>query len=277
MSQPEQTRSDNDAKIKASVPAVEKALDVLELLAETPGGLTMNEIVDALGRTMGEIYRVVVYLAERDYLRQNPDTNRYGLTLKLFELSHRHEPTERLIRAGLPVLEGIAARTNQSCHLGVLNRDNVLVLASVQSPLPAGYSVRTGALFRAENTSSGHVILAHSRREEQERHIDRCSPSERNHIQTRLARIREDGFEDTASTMIVGVRNLCVPVFDARGVTAAITSGFIEQLGDSASPEVTLSIMRRAAAELSRSLGFRGSPVPDTPRFPAEPRKEITK
>ncbi|WP_421724971.1 helix-turn-helix domain-containing protein [Bauldia sp.] len=95
------TRQDDPAadaarKGKSAVPAVEKALDVLEVLADAPDGLTMNEIVERLGRTMGEIYRVVVYLAERGYLSQDPGTSRYALTLKLFELSHHHDPTEAL-------------------------------------------------------------------------------------------------------------------------------------------------------------------------------------
>ena len=110
MSPPGSSSKGRARKSNSTVPAVEKALDVLELLSESPTGLTMNEIVDALGRTMGEIYRVVVYLAERGYLRQNPDSNRYTLTLRLFELSHRYDPTERLIHAALPLLERIAAR-----------------------------------------------------------------------------------------------------------------------------------------------------------------------
>ncbi|WP_323764412.1 IclR family transcriptional regulator [Marinovum sp.] len=256
---------DEGKKAKSSVPAVEKALDVLELLTEQPAGLTMNEIVDALGRTMGEIYRVVVYLTERGYLSQDPRTSRYALTLKLFELSHRHDPTERLIHVALPQLERIAARTSQSCHLGVLNRDNVLVLTSVQSPLPAGYSVRTGALFPVSQTSSGHVILAFSGEDVQERHISRQPDEARAALRQRLARIRRDGFEDTPSTMISGVRNLCVPVFDTRGVAAAITSGFIGQVGDAPSAEETLATIRLTALELSRSLGF----LPDASPFGA--------
>ncbi|MEQ8342585.1 MAG: IclR family transcriptional regulator [Marinovum algicola] len=257
----------NDAtkKAKSSVPAVEKALDVLELLTDRSGGLTMNEIVDALGRTMGEIYRVVVYLTERGYLHQDPRTSRYALTLKLFELSHRHDPTERLIHAALPLLERIAARTSQSCHLGVLNRDNVLVLTSVQSPLPAGYAVRTGALFPVSQTSSGHVILAFSPEDVQDRHIARQPEDQRAALARRLARIRHNGFEDTPSTMITGVRNLCVPVFDTRGVTAAITSGFIGQVGDAPSAEDALATIRLTALELSRSLGF----LPDASPFGA--------
>lgn len=246
-----------DKKGKSAVPAVEKALDVLELLAATPNGLTMNEIVDALGRTMGEVYRIVVYLADRDYLVQSPDTGRYSLTLRLFELSHRHDPTERLIHASLPLLERIAAKTKQSCHLGVLNRANVLVLASVRSPLPAGYAVRTGALFPVEQTSSGHVILAFSPPEVQDRYIARRPATESAAIANRLKRIRQAGFEDTPSTMIEGVRNLCVPVFDARGVTAAITSGFIGQIDIAATAAETLRTLRSTSLELSQTLGFR--------------------
>ncbi|WP_171102081.1 IclR family transcriptional regulator [Ruegeria sp. HKCCD7255] len=249
-------------KEKSMVPAVEKALDVLELLADSPSGLTMNEIVDALGRTMGEIYRVVVYLADRGYLRQDEETNRYALTLQLFELSHRHDPTERLIQAALPMLERISARSMQSCHLGVLNRENILVLASVQSPLPAGYAVRTGALFPVEQTSSGHVILAFSADDVQKRYIARLPTKAQKKTKERLARIRMDGFEDTPSKMVSGVRNLCVPVFDSRGVTAAITSGFIAQTKETASAAETLSTIRVTAAELSKSLGFQISSSP---------------
>ncbi len=67
------------------MPSVEKAFDILELLANVGDGLTMNEMVDVLGRTMGEIYRIVIYLTERGFLSQNPETSKYALTLKLFE------------------------------------------------------------------------------------------------------------------------------------------------------------------------------------------------
>ncbi len=64
--------------MKSEVPSVEKALDVLELLAEEPLGLTMNEIVLALDRTMGELYRILVYLSRRGYLVQDVASDRCG-------------------------------------------------------------------------------------------------------------------------------------------------------------------------------------------------------
>lgn len=244
-------------KSKSPVPAVEKAFDILEVLADASDGLTINEMVVSLDRTMGEIYRTIIYLTDRGYLTQNSDTSRYALTLKLFELSHRHDPTERLINKTLPILERIAAITEQSCHLGVLNRTNILVLASVQSPRPAGYSVRTGSLFPVVSTSSGHVILAFMKAEAQTRYINRLPSEEQQSVQERLDDIRNHGYEDTASTMIEGVRNLCVPIFNSSGVAGAMTSGFVQQTDQIMSASETLQTLRISATELSQSLGFQ--------------------
>ncbi|MEV8467520.1 IclR family transcriptional regulator [Fluviibacterium sp. DFM31] len=244
-----------DTKEKSAVPAVEKALDVLEVLADSAQGMTMNEIVETLGRTMGELYRVVVYLADRGYVEQNPDTGRYALTMRLFELSHRHEPTERLVRNAIPLLERIADRTEQSCHLGIVNRSNVLVLASVRSPRPASYSVRTGAIFPAIKTSTGNVILAFSGKDTQRRYIGRLSPEDRAGLKERFDVIFRKGYEDWPSEIVEGVQNLCVPVFDKLGVVAALTIGFIDQSNPPMTPEEALTELRVAGDELTQSLG----------------------
>jgi DNA-binding IclR family transcriptional regulator len=244
-------------KERSSVPAVEKALDVLEVLAESPVGMTMNEIVESLGRTMGELYRVVVYLAERGYIEQDPDTGRYALTMQLFELSHKHEPTERLVRNALPLLERIAAQAEQSCHLGIVNRANVLILASVRSSRPASYSVRTGALFPAVKTSTGNVVLAFANKDTQRRYIGRLTPEERAGLRERFEDIRRSGYECRPSEIVEGVRNICVPVFDRRGIVAALTMGFIQQTNPPMSADEALTALREIGDELTRSLGGR--------------------
>lgn len=256
MAKPDKT-AEKTAKNKSAVPAVEKALDVLELLADAPHGMTMNELVEVQNRTMGEIYRVVIYLAERGFLRQDPASSRYSLTLKLFELSHRHEPTDRMIQAAVPVLERFATTMNQSCHLSVLSNDFVLVLASAQSPMPAGYAVRTGGLFPIAHSSSGHVILAFSPPNVQDRYLAKFREREKPDLERRLASIRKTGFENAPSTMVSGVHDLCAPVFDSRGVVGAITSGYLSRVGETATVEMASNGVRDAALELSAALGCR--------------------
>src|SRR6266446_1646049 len=77
-------------------PALEKGLDILELLASEPTGLTKSEVARRLGRTISEIFRMLVCLEERGYIAQSPDSDRYHLTLYLFRLAREHPPIKRM-------------------------------------------------------------------------------------------------------------------------------------------------------------------------------------
>lgn len=247
--------SKDNIKEKSSVPSVEKALDILEYLSTSKDGATMNELVEAMQRSMGEIYRIVIYLTERDYLRLDKASSRYSLSLRMFELAHCHDPTEQLIRNSVPLMERFSAFTEQSCHLAVLHRDNVTILASVSSQRPAGYSVRTGAIFPLETTSTGSVIMAFSDDELQQRFLNRLSEPAKKKVEKRLKSIRKTGFEDSPSVIVAGVRNLSVPIFDFKGVRAALACGYIQQMPVNKSPEETLAILNKIGTELSQTLG----------------------
>ena len=250
-------------KPKSDVPSVEKALDVLELLSRSPRGMTMNEIIAALGRTMGEVYRIVIYLAKRGYVDRHPDTDRWDLTLKLFELSHHHNPTNHLLKHALPLLERISFRTEQSCHLAVLSEASVLVVASIPSPRPAGYGVRTGAIFPLMNTSSGVVLLTYLDPDRRDRIVASVRPSNRQILGERISKIAECGFERRESAMVNGVLNLCAPVFGRDGVAATVTLGYIDQVDQRMGPDEALREVIAAANDLSEALGGR-LPITDT-------------
>ena len=136
-----------------------------------------------------------------------------------------------------------------------MSHGNVLVLASVPSPRPAGYSVRTGAVFQMEDTSSGYVILAFSDEDTSERALSALDERNAKRARERMAGIRRRGYEDAPSTMVAGVRNLCVPVFSTNGIVGAITSGFIEQHGVDVSSNYAIQCLKTSAQDLSQALG----------------------
>ena len=76
-------------------PALEKGLDALELLASESEGLTKTEVARRLGRTISEVFRMLVCLETRGYIARGDD-ERYSLTLHLFKLAYQHPPIERL-------------------------------------------------------------------------------------------------------------------------------------------------------------------------------------
>src|SRR3984893_13987061 len=95
----------SDRAIRYTAPALEKGLDILELLAADPAALTHSEIAHRLRRTIGEVFRMLVCLDERGYISQVSTDERYQLTLKLFELAHKHHPLQRLVSAARPRMQ----------------------------------------------------------------------------------------------------------------------------------------------------------------------------
>ena len=109
-------------------PALDKGLDILELLSEQPRGLTRGEIVKAMGRGPSEIYRMLERLVARDYVGRSAEGDRYALTMKLFVLAHRHPPMRRLVTRALPLMDAFAREAQQSVHLVVPDRDAGLIV-----------------------------------------------------------------------------------------------------------------------------------------------------
>src|ERR1700747_53426 len=141
-------------------PALEKGLDILELLASVSEALTHSEIATRLGRTLTEVFRMLVCLEERGYISRTGPDERYQLTLKLFELVHHHHPLQRLVTQARPLVQRVAGETGQSCHLAMLNNAEVVLVAQADAPGNMGFSVCLGANIDLLKTASGQVILA---------------------------------------------------------------------------------------------------------------------
>ena len=245
-----------------AVPALEKGMEILELLASSPVPLNLTSISAELGRSTGEIYRILQYLDHSDYVVRSRDSDTYSLSMKMFHLSHEHPPLRSLSAAAVPIMEDLAARAGQSCHLAVLSRINVTIVATIASPLPICYSVRLGAQFPVWETSSG--ILLYALQAEPVRRgiyanlsqiIDDQTLAD---LQTKIAQVSEAGFEERGSLRIPGIVNMSFPVRDRLGnVVAALTVPYLPQRSAPASPEEVKGMVARSATTLSTALGYR--------------------
>jgi len=249
------------AKVSYATPALEKGLDVLELLAHEPAGLTKSEIARKLDRTVSEIFRMLVCLEERGYIAQ-VQGDQYALTLKLFKLVQEHPPTARLIAEATPVMQRFAQQTLQSCHMGVIENDRIVILAQVNAPTNVGFYVKLGTSIDIMEASSGYVILAHldnARLEatlnEWKRLTGKSIPSD---LHAHLARIRRTGFEERKSYQIRGILNITFPIFDDRGsAVGALTVPYVEPVTTTVSRTEVVATVQLAAKEITASIGGR--------------------
>lgn len=230
-----------------AAPALEKGLDILELLADEASGMTQTQIAERLGRSHTEIFRMLLCLQRRGYLTRTTPGDAFALSAKLFELSHRHPPTRALLELATPLLREVATAIDQSCHLSIVYEQQILVVANAESPGPRSLSVRVGTRFDMPATASGIVLLAWS---------DPGEPADAE-LRGRLERVRRRGYEQHRSRSIRGVIDLSCPVRDASGrVVAAITVPYLTRRGEKASAvESARDALLAAGSNLSALLG----------------------
>jgi len=251
----------SEKALNYATPALEKGLDVLELLAHQAEGLTKSQIARELDRTVSEIFRMLVCLERRGYIAQLAD-ERYSLTLRLFKLVQEHPPTERLIADALPVMHRLAHDTLQSCHMGVLEGGRVAILAQVNPPSNLGFYVKLGSTVDLMEAASGYVILAHQDEQHRERTLaewaretGKKAPRD---LAVHLARIRKAGYEKRASYLVKGIVNVSFPIFDGRGsAVGALTVPFIQYQGSAMPLSKVIEALGGAAGEITAALGGR--------------------
>lgn len=251
--------TDNDGP-RYSAPALEKGLDILELLAGVPGSLQLSEIARQLGRSVGEIFRMAAALERRGYVQRDEDTGAYRLTLRMFRLAHAHPPVERLLAEGLAEMRPLAEATGLSCHLSVESEGRLMVIADAASPAPRRFSVRLGASFELLDTASGRVLLAFGPEADRARRLAALidEAAEREAMSARLAAIRERGYEEGPSDTVAGLIDLSFPVRDVTGsALAALNTPFIAMKGNPLDLDGVRAAVLRAAARIEARLGFR--------------------
>ena len=249
-----------------AAPALEKAFDILELLAGKPGGALISEMAAQLDRSVGELFRIVIVMEKRGFLQKSPDTDRYTVAYKILDLAYRATPAQDLTRAAAAQMEALALAVEQSCHLVVPNGGSGLVVARQENPIARGFSVRVGAAVDMIRSCSGHVLLAFSPPDRVKRIVGlapaKITADDVAKLEKKLEKVRKQGFEMMASAITRGVTDVSYPVFGFHGdVMAALTIPFLELIDGSQKIAIEEARLRleQTARQISRALGHHAT------------------
>jgi DNA-binding IclR family transcriptional regulator len=146
----------NAARLAYRIGVVEAALTAPTELAWR--SCRVSRSPESVRRTSSELFRTLNALCRRGYIGQDGD--RYSLTLKPFELAHRHKPIKSLTAAAAPLMRELVKRSLQSCHLTVFHAGRVMVVAEIDSPERWAFGLKVGAQVGLTDTASGYVLLA---------------------------------------------------------------------------------------------------------------------
>jgi DNA-binding IclR family transcriptional regulator len=244
------------------VPALEKGLELLECLANQGTPMTQSQLARALGRGPNELFRTLMTLDRCGYIRRDPVSGAYSLTLRLYELSHTHSPFEELVRAAIRPMRELADELHESPHLSVIQHGRLLVLAQEESAALVRISVAVGGTFPLLHTVSGRLLLAYlepGQVEETLRLVDEYatwSADQRAELHERLARLRAQRFEYAYGETNHGVNDLAVLVGAVTSrIRAALTIPALSRQPESF-VETMLPALRRCAEAIGRAAGL---------------------
>jgi DNA-binding IclR family transcriptional regulator len=141
-----------------SVPAVHRALDVLELL-QAEKSLRFSDIVDRLGLPKSSVHLLLRTLIERGYVRFSEADRSYHVGIRLWEVGRAYAPFEDLIDKALPLMKELTRDLDETSQLAVLEGDQNLYLAKVDSEHPLRLVSVVGQRLPAYATGIGKALL----------------------------------------------------------------------------------------------------------------------
>lgn len=242
------------------VPALDKGLDILELLASEPSGLTKTEIARRLQRSVSEIFRPLLCLENRGYVRKFEDGS-FWITRKLLMFRPAYLSAERLLTGALPVMRCLSNRLGQSCYLGVRDDASVTIIAHVDSPVGLSISVKTGSEMDLMYTVMGNVLLAHLS-DETRRVVIRVWQSQHRttmilpaDLDIRLALIRRNGYAKDQSRDMRRSIHVAYPLLNENGEAFAVLGvSYLARIQEPVLFDSIRSALRSATEVLSSRL-----------------------
>lgn len=244
-----------------SAPALEKGLDVIELLAGMPGGLTQSQIAQSLNRSLQEVYRMVVSLERRGYIRRSPPSDAYRLTMKIYDMAMSQPPIAMLTDAALPIMRRLSLDAQQSMLLSVIDGAFIRAIIHVDSPAPLGFRVRLGTSSPVARTASGRVLLAFQPPAMQAWTFEAMAASgipaaELERVKERVEAIVEAGYEFVSGETFDGITDVSFPILNGKGeAVAALTMPFLKSVADKVPIDRAAAIQFEAAVKLSETVG----------------------
>lgn len=239
-------------------PALEKGLDILELLANASDPMPFAAIADTLDRSRGELHRMVQVLQFRGYIEQDSGSEGYSLTDRLFSLGMRQPRTRNLVELALPVMRELVTESGESCHLAFHSRGEMVVVARVESGEQLGFSVRVGYRRPLPSTASGRVLYAFQSEAVRHRWEALFDPPL---AEEALAAFRRDadaaraaGIVRVASPLIAGVTDLSAPILRGAFAAAALTVPCLERRQPLHSADDVAAMVLRAAGRIAGQL-----------------------
>ncbi|HHX77536.1 MAG TPA: IclR family transcriptional regulator [Firmicutes bacterium] len=252
-------------KIK-TVQSVERALSLLNLLAKEETAMRLSAISKETGLNISTVHRLLNTLIVYGFVEQEPQTGRYRLGIKCFEIGNKALYTLDIRSIAKPYLKRMVEKSNETANLVILVEGEVVYIDQVETHNIIKMFARPGTRGPSYCTGVGKVLLASLSEHEINRlakgfnfykYTDKTI-TDIDNLKKELAKIKEQGYSLDLGELEDDVRCVAAPIIDHEGKTiAAISlSGPYSRMPDKYLLEELVPLVKDTAGDISSHLGW---------------------
>jgi len=208
------------------VPALERALDVIDLLASNDRDLSFSEILDSLNIPRPSLARILKTLTDRGLITKAGERGLYRLGMKLLYLGNRIESKLKLRSVALPFMQELSSKTEKTIELSTLDRDQLILIDQIEGNEGVRLFSRIGSAYPYFHAlASGKIYLSHMEKEKRKDALNKIGiPKVTKHtitdvdqLEEELSIIMKNGYAFEDQELREGVRRVVAPIYDCHG------------------------------------------------------------
>jgi IclR family transcriptional regulator, acetate operon repressor len=211
---------------------VGKALSLLTRLGDHPHGVLASELARMSGFPLSTAHRLLGALVRDGYARFDPETKRYTLGLRVFQLAQRVSQARGFTGLTRRILEEVSLVTREATMFAVLDGDRQLYVHSIEGPQQVRVVGEPGKHGPLHCTSQGKVLIAFSPADVRSRlvetlRLEKCGPNtitDRGRFRDEIDLVRARGYAIADEENEVGIRAIGVPVLDGDYAIASVAT-----------------------------------------------------
>ena len=265
MAQSDDKAKGGAAERSSRLSSVTTAVRLLKMFSEGEAEIGVTSLAKRLGVAKSTVYRMASTLVAEGMLEQNPETEKYRLGIALFALGALVRQRMDLSNEGRPYIFNLREATNETVHLAVLDRSEIMYVYDLESTQAIRMRANLGARKPALCTAEGRAILAFQPSEVVEPMLRESfrprtpkTETKPDILRARLAEVRELGFAREDEQSELGMRSIAAPVRDSTGlvVGAVGMAGPLQRLSSETLAGYAPLVVETANA-ISLRLGYK--------------------
>ena len=212
------------------VQSVDRALRIIEFLAENPTGAGITEISKSLGLSKGTVHRLISTLKERDFAYQSSNTELYRLSYKILYLYNCISNNIDMFKVSRPIIRKFADKVDATVHLATLDdeRSNIVYIDRIEpmnSQKPFVMSSRVGKKAPCYCTAAGKMLLSQysddeirdiMKGEEYKTYTDKTIKNIDEFLEE-IHKVRKQGYALDENEYDHGIICISIPIYDSNG------------------------------------------------------------